>query len=146
MVTNRQHIDRLLVSSLVFVFPRQQTGQLLFAYGQNVIRFFLLYFTVNVSRLRCTETSGAASQVCGENGRTYTSLCHLIQQSDTQVRFQGPCNRTDCPDSPVSSYTFCFLVKSAYCESKLHLLLYMHMCMLHRCVELMVLPTQLSVL
>jgi len=42
------------------------------------------------------------TQVCGRNSRTYPSVCHLLQQSNTQLRFPGACNRTDCPDRPVS--------------------------------------------
>ena len=45
-----------------------------------------------------------AGQVCGANNRTYPSICQMVQQSNTRVRFPGACNRTDCPDSPVSVY------------------------------------------
>lgn len=77
---------------------------LLYMIGWSHISWFLC-FSVPTVQLRCSETSSAASQVCGEDGRTYASICHLIQQSNTEVQFEGPCNRTGCENSPVSCYT-----------------------------------------
>lgn len=59
---------------------------------------------VNVTRLECPAVSdGKEEPVCGRNNRTYPSICHMVQQSDTQPRFSRACNRSDCPDKPVSS-------------------------------------------
>jgi len=66
---------------------------------------YVLYLAVNTSQLRCPIMTASTEQVCGKNGRTYPSVCHLLQQSNSQVRFSGPCNRTDCPDQPVSVLT-----------------------------------------
>jgi len=64
---------------------------------------YLLHL-VNTSLLMCRAASDTPMEerVCGVNNRTYPSICHLLQQSATQIRFTGPCNRTECPDSPVS--------------------------------------------
>ena len=68
----------------------------------RVVMVFL-HYAVNVSQLRCPDMPDASMQVCGENGRTYPSLCHLVQQSRTQVQYRGPCNQANCPVSPVSA-------------------------------------------
>ena len=51
---------------------------------------------------RTESDLGMQERVCGLNNRTYPSICHMVQQSGTQVRFSQACNRSDCPDSPVS--------------------------------------------
>ena len=64
---------------------------------------------MNVSQLRCLDRPDTSMQVCGENGRTYPSLCHLVQQSKTQVQYRGPCDRADCPTMPVSKWKMSYI-------------------------------------
>ena len=41
--------------------------------------------------------------VCGTNGITYPSLCHLLQDTGNEaVAYAGGCNREDCQGGPVS--------------------------------------------
>ena len=69
--------------------------------GYNCYNMFSL---VNTTRLMCRAESDLSmrERVCGANNRTYPSICHMVQQSSTQIRFAQGCNRSDCPDIPVS--------------------------------------------
>lgn len=68
-----------------------------------VVVYTFYVVLVNLTSLMCRTVTTNASLVCGTNNRTYPSLCHLLQQSSTVVRFSKACNRTDCPDRPVST-------------------------------------------
>ena len=65
---------------------------------------YIILSIVNTTQLMCRAESDLdmEERVCGTNNRTYPSICHMVQQSDTQIRFSRGCNRSDCPDSPVS--------------------------------------------
>ena len=41
--------------------------------------------------------------MCGSDGITYPSLCRLLLESDdVYVKYDGPCNQTECVDAEVS--------------------------------------------
>ena len=43
-------------------------------------------------------------EVCGSDGITYSSVCRmLIESDDVYPMYDGPCNRTECQDAPVSN-------------------------------------------
>ena len=47
-----------------------------------------------------------STQVCGTDGVTYRSICHLIQTTTgIQVLYAGECNATDCNQGQVSELT-----------------------------------------
>ena len=42
-------------------------------------------------------------EVCGSDGITYPSVCRLLLESDdVYVKYDGPCNQTECVDAEVS--------------------------------------------
>lgn len=44
-------------------------------------------------------------EVCGSDGITYSSVCRMLIESDgVYPMYDGPCNRTECQDAPVSKH------------------------------------------
>ena len=44
-------------------------------------------------------------EVCGSDGKTYSSVCRLLIESDgVYPMHDGPCNETECQDAPVSNH------------------------------------------
>lgn len=44
-------------------------------------------------------------EVCGSDGITYSSVCRMLIESDgVYPMYDGPCNRTECQDAPVSNH------------------------------------------
>ena len=59
--------------------------------GENKILEFVLLIT------------GSISAVCGDGGKTYASICHLLQTSaGVQVEHSGRCDRSECSGGQVS--------------------------------------------
>ena len=59
------------------------------------------YFAVNETDVDCPVDDD--DEVCGTDGRTYPSVCRmLIETDDVNAIYDGPCNRTECEDAPVS--------------------------------------------
>lgn len=69
--------------------------------------------TVNIEELNCpvenenssssVDSSATEDQVCGDDGRTYSSLCHLLQTSSgVSVAHPGPCDDPECQGGEVS--------------------------------------------
>ena len=53
-----------------------------------------IYFSLDVFD---KESKSLFHAVCGDDGRTYASLCNLVQDSlQTDVAYDGSCNRTEC--------------------------------------------------
>lgn len=83
-------------------------------------RHTFIITSVDVSTLNCpvvneteTETTPttdhfdpSSTDICGSDGRTYQSLCHLIQTSNNvRVLYAGPCNTSECQTGQVSMYS-----------------------------------------
>ena len=58
--------------------------------GNKILEFVLLI-------------TGSISAVCGDDGKTYASICHLLQTSaGVQVEHSGRCDRSECSGGQVS--------------------------------------------
>ena len=59
-------------------------------------------FAVNDTDIDC-PVDDDDEEVCGNDGKTYSSVCRmLIESDDVYAIYDGPCNRTECEDAPVS--------------------------------------------
>lgn len=51
--------------------------------------------------------------VCGDDRKTYTSVCNLLQNSpDLQVMYAGNCNRTECSGNEVCIVLYVCMTKA----------------------------------
>ena len=58
-------------------------------------------FAVNDTDIDCPVDD---EEVCGNDGKTYSSICRmLIESDDVYAIYDGPCNRTECEEVPVSN-------------------------------------------
>lgn len=65
---------------------------------------YVLYglFAVNDTDVDC-PVDDEDEEVCGNDGKTYSSVCRMLIESDgVYAVYDGPCNRTECEDAPVS--------------------------------------------
>ncbi len=63
--------------------------------------------TVNKENLTCPVLSAIDEReaICGSDGQTYQSLCHLIQAtSNVVVLHDGPCNNPECQNGKVGMH------------------------------------------
>lgn len=67
-------------------------------------------------------------EVCGSDGKTYSSVCRMLIESDgVYPMHDGPCNRTECQDAPVSNHQMILTIVAGHC-SHCNLLLSLHQC------------------
>ena len=53
--------------------------------------------------MKQTQTVDEDEEVCGSDGITYSSLCRiLLELDDVYVKYDGPCNQTECVDAEVN--------------------------------------------